>query len=349
MSNELILADELKGLPADLKSWATGLLGLADAACGGISAGGHPRLSTKGRQFTKIDTDGGEVRAGSFNQELGVFLDVVVVGANPAVSKLYYDKPFDPATTEPVAPTCFSDNGVAPSARSEAPQCTTCAACPHNVWGSKVTPGGSQIKACADAKKVAVVLTEDIQGPVYELRIPAASMKGFASWAAGLKTRGVPVPMVVLTLAFDNSATYPKLAFEPARYVDGKTELPVIQEILRDSGEEIAEAVGSKDVPHQGPVAPVPSNVVQMPQQPAQQVAAPQPETPAPTRRRRAAAPAATPEPANAMQAAAFDGIAQQQAVNQHVNAGFDDAPGKTSAVPSDAALDGILAGIKFS
>jgi len=346
MSNELTLAPEFGNLPADLKQWATGLLGLADAACGGIATGGHPRLSIKGRQFTAIDTDGGEKRVGNFNQELGVFVDVVVVGANPAVSKAYYDQPFDPATTEPVAPTCYSDNGIAPSSRAENPQAVNCASCPHAAWSSKVTPGGSQIKACADAKKIAVALTEDIQGPIYELRIPAASMKGFATFAAGLKARGVPVPMVVLTLAFDSSATYPKLIFKPSRYVDGKTELPVIQEILRDSGEEIAEAVGSKDIPHQGPVAVAPaSNVVQMPQHqpaPVQQQAniPPQQEAPAPTRRRRAAA--AAPEPvAQAAQPVTSQGLGEMK---------FDDQPGATAtAVPSDAALDGILAGIKFN
>lgn len=348
MSNDLILAPEFGGLPADLKAWATGLLGLADAACGGISQGGHPRLSIKGRQFSAIDADGSERRVGNFSQELGVFIDVIVVGANTAVSKLYYDKPFDPATTEPVAPTCYSDNGIGPSRNADTPQATTCAACPHNVWGSKVTPGGSQIKACSDAKKLAVILPEDIQGPVYELRIPAASMKGFATFASGLKQRGVPVPMVVLTLAFDPQATYPKLVFKPSRYVDGKTELPVVQEVLRDSGEDIATAVGSQDTPYQGAVAPAPTNVVQMPTP----TVAPQPapEAAAPARRRRAAAPA--PEPVPEAQQATPSGFGDGTpftAQPTNAPAQFDDAPGAVqTAIPTDAALDNILAGIKF-
>lgn len=353
MSNDLILAPEFAGLPADLKNWCQSLLGLADAASGGISSGGHPRLSIKGREFSAIDADNNENRVGGFSNEAGRFVDVVVVGANPGVSKIYYDKPFDPAVTEPVAPTCFSDNGIGPSSRAEQPQCATCAACPHNVWGSKVTPGGSQIKACADAKKVAVLLTEDIQGPIYELRIPAASMKGFATFAGSLKTRGVPLPMVVMSLTFDASVTYPKLMFKPARYVDGKTELPVIQEVLAEEGEQIAEAVGSKDTPAAGDnVVSLNRSAQPQPQPQPQPVATQQPsnlppkpaEQPAPTGRRRrgaAAAPAPTPAPEQATGLGSFGG--------------FDDAPGaQTQAkasgghVPTDAALDNILAGINF-
>jgi hypothetical protein len=366
MSNQLVLAPELSGLPASLKEWATGLLGLADAAGGGIQGGGHPRLSIKGRQFTAITMDGDEVRVGNFSQQVGVFVDAIVVGANPAISKIYYDKPFDPSTTEPVSPTCFSDNGIGPSSRAETPQCATCAACPHNAWGSKVTPGGAAIKACADAKKLAVILTEDIQGPVYELRVPAASMKAFGAVNNDLKGRGVPLPMVVLSLSFDQQATYPKLAFKATRYVDAKTELPVVQETLRDKGEEIAEAVGTKDVPAQTATA-APSNVVSLQQAPAHvqqaaaQRAAPasQPQAEAPKRTRRSAAQVAAD---NAAQAAAqqgavggglgsFGGLGAAPAPQaaQQAQGGFDDAPGAAgTAVPSDAALDGILSGIDF-
>ena len=351
MSNQLVLAPELSGLPAGLKEWATGLLGLADAAGGGIQGGGHPRLSIKGRQFTAITMDGDEVRVGNFSQQVGVFVDAIVVGANPAISKIYYDKPFDPSTTEPVAPTCYSDNGIGPSSRAETPQCATCAACPHNAWGSKVTPGGAAIKACADAKKLAVILTEDIQGPVYELRVPAASMKAFGAVNNDLKGRGVPLPMVVLSLSFDAQATYPKLAFKATRYVDAKTELPVVQETLRDKGEEIAEAVGTKDVPAQTAAA-APSNVVSLQQAPAhvqqaaQQAApSPQPQAEAPKRTRRSAAQVA---PAKQEGLGSFGGFGAAPAP-QAAQGGFDDAPGAAgTAVPSDAALDGILSGIDF-
>ena len=346
MGNELILAPELAGLPADLRAWATGLLGLADAASGGISKGGHPRLSIKNREFTALDLDSNEQRVGGFSNEVGRFVDVIVVGANPSVSKLYYSKPFDPATTEPVAPDCYSDNGIGPSISAETPQCSSCAACPHNAWGSKTTPGGASIKACSDAKKIAVLLTEDLQGPVYELRIPAASMKGFAAFAGSLKGRGVPLPMVVLGVGFDSTVTYPKLTFRPSRYVEGKAELPVVQNALATKGDEIADAVGSRDTPTQAPVAQPVSNVVQMPQ-PTQ---APAPEAPK-KRSPRAAAPA-DPLAGGFGQGAVQQSQNVAQQVSPQAAQRFDDAPqtgAGPSMVPSDAALDGLLSGIEFN
>ena len=349
MSNQLTLAPELAGLPAGLKEWATSLLGLADAAGGGISSGGHPRLSLKGRQFSAIDASGDEFRVGNFSQQVGVFVDVVVVGSNPGISKVYYDKPFDPATTEPSAPACFSDNGIGPSARAETPQAMTCASCPHNAWGSKVTPGGAQIKACSDAKKLAVLLTEDIKGPIYELRVPAASLKPFGAVNADLKGRGVPLPMVVLSLTFDQQATYPKLSFKASRYVDGKTELPVVQETLRDRGEEIAEAVGSKDTPNTVPIgvsaaksaADQPTNVVTM-QQPAAEPAKRTRRT-----KEQMAADAAGQQPVGL---GSFGGSAGGSA-HVALTGGFDDAPGTLAPTSptSDAALDSLLSGINFA
>ena len=354
MSNDLILAPELSGLPADLKAWATGLLGLADAAAGGISRGGHPRLSIKNREFTALDPDSNEHRVGGFSNETGRFVDVIVVGANPSVSKVFYSKAFDPATTEPVEPDCYSDNGIGPSSRAENPQCSSCAACPNNAWGSKQTPGGTNIKACSDAKKIAVLLTEDLQGPVYELRIPAASMKGFAAFAGSLKGRGVPLPMVVLGLGFDSSVTYPKLTFRPSRYVEGKSELPVVQNALATKGDEIAEAVGSKDTPAPGgSVAhPAASNVVPMPQPIQAPTLAAEPAK----RTRKAAAPRdplaagfgqVPQDPQGSQDPQAPQGSQDPQGTMQ-----FDDAPqtgASPAMVPSDEALDGLLSGIKFN
>lgn len=158
-------------LPAHLAALVnnTALQSINQDAVKGISSGAWPRISIKGSRFRLQDPQGQEIVVPDY------FLDVVIVAVNThGLSKIFYGGAYDPAG-DGTAPDCYSDNGVAPSIRATKPQCGTCAACPHNVWGSKITPSGAQVKACADIKKVAVLLANNTGGPVFELRVPAAS------------------------------------------------------------------------------------------------------------------------------------------------------------------------------
>lgn len=234
-------------LPAHLQAMSQnqGMLAINDSAAAGIASGSWPRISIKGCRFRLQHPNGDEAVVPQ------LFLDVIIVDANPNLSKTYYAKAYDP-NGEDAAPDCYSDNGVGPSRSAAKPQCGTCAACPHNVWGSKITPSGSQVKACSDVKRVAVLIASNTSGPVFELRIPAASLKAFGEYINSLTKHGIPTPSVTTRIAFDNNAEFPKLTFQPAFTEAG--QMPYItQEQYRDVMEvfgtdEVDVAIGKKDV-----------------------------------------------------------------------------------------------------
>jgi hypothetical protein len=213
----------------------------------GISSGPNiHQIGIKAARWRIQDTQGGEVVVPNH------YLDVIIVDANPNLSKVYYAGAYNPADTEAKAPDCYSDNGVAPSARASSPQCNTCAACPHNVWGSKVTPSGSQTKLCTDSKKVAVLLADNPSGPVYLLKVPAASLKNLYAFGEKMNNAGIPLPAFVTRLEFDTASDYPKIVFNPrpkmqggpAAWLDAE-QGAAVAEVL-DSDEAIV-AVGKND------------------------------------------------------------------------------------------------------
>lgn len=139
-------------------------------------------------------------------------LPVIVIGANPVLSKRYYLGAYDPNAKEIKAPDCYSDNGIGPSAGSSAPQSERCATCPHNSWNSGVNGKG---KACNDRKNLAVILPDDIQlgqemvnyteeDPVlFRLEIPPASQSPWGKFCKDLAAQGAPIEGVRIFLGFD--------------------------------------------------------------------------------------------------------------------------------------------------
>lgn len=226
-------------LPAHLQDFS-GLMSIGEDAVGGISVGkAHPRISIKQNRFRLINDQGQEFVVPALH------LDVIVVGVNKNVSKIFYQGAFNPADPEPPAPNCFSDNGIGPSTRSQTPQSATCAACPHNVWGSKVTPSGTKLKSCSDSKKFAVVLADNPAGLVYELRVPAASMENVKNLCDMLNQRKEPLPGMVLRVTFDETSQFPKLIFTLISYISPEQKVAVLDVL---DGDEAKECVGKDDV-----------------------------------------------------------------------------------------------------
>lgn len=235
MSNALVASNLPSHLAALLGNSA--LASLNQDAVKGISSGSWPRISLKGGYFRLQDPQGQEVVVPER------YLDVVLVGVNShGLSKIYYSGAYDPAG-DGTAPDCYSDNGVAPSERATRPQCGTCAACPHNVWGSKITPSGAQVKACADVKKVAVLLANNTEGAVFELRIPSASLSNLGAYVRGLDAAGIPAASIITRLSFDTASDYPKLLFGTPVLREGQSPY-ITQEMLAD----VMEVVGSDEV-----------------------------------------------------------------------------------------------------
>lgn len=227
------------------------------AAMGGIVVGGSfHRISIKQSRWRLNDPQGQEIVVPTLN------LDVIIVNANPTQSKLWYKGAYNPAETEFKGPDCYSDNGIGPSARSTLPQSNTCAECPHNVWGSKITPAGSKTKACADVKKLAVILADNPTGPVYELRIPAASLKNLYAFVQSLNDRGIPLPSMVVRLTFDPQADYPRVIFSAQSWATPE-QVNAIVEVL--DSDEISVVTNKNDKVFSGNITSAGNTVSQPP------------------------------------------------------------------------------------
>lgn len=224
-------------IPAHLAKVVGQPSALSSALAGGLSGGAdYPRISIKGSRFRIVE-------GGAETVLEDTKLPVVIVGANPRLSKTYYAKQWTP-DAEPASPDCYSLDGLGPHPESTDPQNDTCAGCPMNAWGSKITPMGQQIKACADQKRLAVVAANDPTGPIYLLQITPAALKGMASYQKELQMRGIPVEAVKTVVTFDTDASFPKLIFKFGGFLDAD-EYAAVEELF--GSEKVMEITGEKE------------------------------------------------------------------------------------------------------
>jgi hypothetical protein len=230
---------------------------LGAALTGGLSSGNSfPKISIKASRFRIVEGDT-ETVLDSTN------LDVVVVGANPRLSKTWYAKAWS-KDAEPTAPDCFSLDGVGPDPEATDPQNDMCASCPQNAWGSKVTDSGQQIKACSDNKRLAVVAADDASGPVYLLSVTPAALKGLNQYQKELSVRGIPPEIVKTRVSFDTDASFPKLKFTFGGFLDADTQETVdglfgTEAVKEITGETPRTPVAVPKVAAPAPVAPRPA------------------------------------------------------------------------------------------
>jgi hypothetical protein len=293
MSNAITLANVQ--VPAHLAQRVGVPSVLSQSLSGGIGGGveSTARISIKGSRF-RIAEGGTETVLDSTT------LDVVIVGANPRLSKTWYAKAWTPES-EPSSPDCFSLDGVGPDAQATEPQNDLCASCPQNAWGSKVTPQGKQIKACSDQKRLAVVSADDPTGPIYLLQVTPAALQGLGKYQKELSLRGIPAEIVRTRVSFDTDASFPKLKFDFGGFLDADTQQEVdrlfgSEEVRQITGElrtSAAPAVPKIAAPQQ--VAPKPAPVAAQPEPAPTPVAE---ESAAPKRGFGAPKKAATPAPA---------------------------------------------------
>ena len=237
---------------------------LAQALAGGVAGGeSAPRISIKGARF-RIVEGGNETVLDSTT------LDVIIVGANPRLSKTWYAKQWTP-DAEPSAPDCYSLDGVKPHPESTTPQNELCAGCPQNAWGSKVTPMGQQIKACSDQKRLAIVAADDPSGPVYLLQVTPAALKGLNAYQKELSMRGIAPEIVRTRVSFDTSASFPKLQFGFGGFLS-ENEMVAVDELF--GSDKVKEITGEAAAP--APAA-LPAPVAKPRAAPVKEVA-PEPE-----------------------------------------------------------------------
>jgi hypothetical protein len=215
-------------------------------------------------------------------------LDVVVCGMSASMSKTFYEHTFVEGADDP--PDCFSVNGIAPDPAAPKKQHTSCALCPQNRFGSRITQRGAKAKACADHRRLSVVPAGDEEndewgGPML-LRVPTMSLNNLVRYATELDRLGYDIAEVVTRLSFNTESAYPEIRFAVVSWVtpDGrKTVLEHMQseQVRRMLEEEVIEATADRSPEPPGSMAqtlgPRPAHL----QAPKQEQPAPAP-TPAP-------------------------------------------------------------------
>lgn len=207
-------------------------------------SGGFPTLSIRGRAWrvrahgeTELLTasPGIDPRTNQPRPEVPVgAVDVVIVGISPAISKTYYLKGF--VDGEDQAPDCFSIDGVKPDAGAKVKQSPSCAACPHDRFGT-ATGENTRGKACRDYRRIAVVPAGDEAcegyGAPLMLRLPPTSIPLLIRYTAELKRLGHDVSQVITTLSFDYDITHPVVVFKAAGWVDDPAAYDLVLEHTR--------------------------------------------------------------------------------------------------------------------
>jgi len=221
-------------IPAHLANRVGQPSALAESMSGGIASGAEfPRISIKGARFRTIEGGVEEVLPDTS-------LEVIVVGANPGISKAWYATAWNP-DSEPSAPDCFTMNGIVPDPDSSQPQNDLCASCPQNAWGSRITQQGTEIKACSDKKRLAIVAATDPTGPVYLLEVTPAALSGLNVYNRELKTRHIPPDIIKTIISFDTKASFPKLTFGFGGYIDTEVQ-PIIEKLF--GSDKVNEIIG---------------------------------------------------------------------------------------------------------
>jgi hypothetical protein len=198
---------------SSLKALATAFGGIEDDEFLSGQRPSFPVISIKGGKFAV--TRGGE-REVIVNEDGDArsSIDIVVVRAVKGLSKIFYKDKWVEGSSEP--PDCYSNSGVVPAPDAKVPQAKSCAACPNNVWGSKINEEtGKKGKLCQDNKRLAVAPLGQLNDPML-LRVPAASLTNWDTCVATLAKKGLKVPAVALKLGFDKDTAYPLLTFRPA-------------------------------------------------------------------------------------------------------------------------------------
>jgi hypothetical protein len=298
MSNELTFNPSG---PANLPAHITGVdLGVTKELMAAMFQGGN-RIGLKGSRF-RLVVNGKE--EGVFDEN---YLDVIILGAAPAVSRMYYEGTYKQG--DQASPACYSADGITPAMDVKSKQDDKCMTCPQNVKGSK-NVDGNLYKACGYFRRVVVMLAGDVdERRVFKLEVRAGGLFGDGTsdgkkqnlndYIKMVGNRGIDVAMLATRISFDTNSSVPKLLFEPNRYISAE-ELEAVRELVAsDEVKNLKEVtMATVDLSHE--VAADETPAAEAPQQPAaaQRPAPQQPSRPAPQRPQTTAQQPARPDSA---------------------------------------------------
>lgn len=261
--------------------------GTRSAILDALAGGGDsvPRISIRGGKYRLV--------AGGVETVIGNTLDVIIVGANPGTSKMFFDGPY--TGEDGAGPRCQSADGKTPDSFVSDPICDSCVKCPNNVLGSKVNPSGAKSKLCDDLRYLAVVPAAD-HSQVYQLTVKVSAMKGMRKYMTDLANYGLQPEYVVTRLGFDDDASFPLVTFARGGWLEEKG-IAAVERVMDTEQVKLCtrESQGQVSLPPSDN-----SNVVQIEQKKAE----PEPEQatkPAKAVEKAAPAPAPAPETSDEM------------------------------------------------
>jgi hypothetical protein len=216
MSEMTLFSKSGNTLPAHLQNLQ--LDATTKALMGGSGTGGGKRISIRGNVF-RMMVDGKEIAQ---NEDRA--MNIVIAAANANVSRTFYAGTYQEGQS--TAPSCWSNDGITPDIKVEAPEASKCASCAQNIKGS----GQNDSRACRFSQRLAVVLENDIRGDIYQLTLPAQSIFGavengkmpLQAYAKFLGSHGLPVTAVVTEMRFDTASATPRLTFKAVRPLEAE-------------------------------------------------------------------------------------------------------------------------------
>jgi hypothetical protein len=211
--------------------------------------GGYSVVSIRGsRWHIKVGDEETTVTDPETGDPVGS-LRLVLLKASPNISKNYYEGGYEEGANE--APTCWSIDGITPDPMADK-QAPSCAACPKNQFGSRITDAGKKVKACGDSRRLAVIPEGDFANEVYGgpmlLRVPASSLSNLSQFGKKMKNRGFPYNTIVTRTSFDHTVSFPKLEFNAVRPLTDEEADQIIGLLNNLEFADKIEAVLAKDL-----------------------------------------------------------------------------------------------------
>lgn len=238
MSNEL--KTTLSNLPASIADLFAVDPG-SDDLSGGIT-GGYAIVSIRGSKW-RIKHGGTEEPVLNDEGDPRASLEVVMVDAAKNLSKIFYAENYSEGDAE--APDCSSLNGETPDVGVPNKQADSCAMCPNNQWGSRMTDAGKKAKACHDSRRIAVVPFGDLKNEAYGgpmlLRIPAASLGDLKTFGTQLNSKGISYKTIAVRLGFDIDVSYPKLTFKAIKRLEEAELLQIAEHLTSGAAAKVLE------------------------------------------------------------------------------------------------------------
>jgi hypothetical protein len=211
--------------------------------------GGYSVVSIKGsRWHIKVGDETTTITDPASGDPVGS-LRLVLLKSSPDVSKNFYEGGYEEGSSE--GPTCWSIDGKLPDPGGNA-QAPSCAACPKNQYGSRVTDAGKKVKACGDSRRLAVIPENDYANELFGgpmlLRVPASSLSNLSQYGKKMSNKGFPYNTIVTRCSFDMTASFPKLEFNATRPLTDEEADTIIGLLNNPEFADKIEAVLAKDL-----------------------------------------------------------------------------------------------------